>query len=208
MAVGWDPEGILAAPKGGHISRRQLQKQIVDDKELQEQMEKERQKARAELQARREARKLPETQAEIVEFFLETESDEMEFEVARCRPLLTEDLFAYVQQQISEERFKTSANQDRVAELELLLNYLKGAVEKLDSAVQGKVTPLERMKKLLTSKDKKATLLEMAGNNEIDTALLDLLQQNIDGAKAAGQKEPAEFMEKIRDAARKFVMTV
>lgn len=48
----------------------------------------------------------------------------------------------------------------------------------------------------------------IAGNNEIDTALLDLLQQNIDGAKAAGQKEPAEFMEKIRDAARKFVMTV
>lgn len=45
----------------------------------------------------------------------------------------------------------------------MLLNYLKGAVEKLDSAVQGKVTPLERMKKLLTSKDKKATLLEMAG---------------------------------------------
>lgn len=46
----------MAAPKGGHISRRQLQKQIVDDKELQEQMEKERQKARAELQARREVR--------------------------------------------------------------------------------------------------------------------------------------------------------
>ncbi len=49
-----DPEGILAAPKGGHISRRQLQKQIVDDKELQAEMEKEREKARAELQARRE----------------------------------------------------------------------------------------------------------------------------------------------------------
>ncbi len=49
-----DPEGILAPPKGGHISRRQLQKQIVDDKELQEQVEEERLKARAELQARRE----------------------------------------------------------------------------------------------------------------------------------------------------------
>lgn len=55
-----------------------------------------------------QARKLPETQAEIVEFFLETESDEMEFEVARCRPLLTEDLFAYVQQQISASRSHTS----------------------------------------------------------------------------------------------------
>ncbi|BDA41411.1 hypothetical protein COCOBI_02-1910 [Coccomyxa sp. Obi] len=202
-----DPEGILAPPKGGHISRRQLQKQIVDDKELKEQVEKERLKARAELQARREARKLPQTHAETVEFFLETESEEMEFEVARCRPMLTEDFFGYLQQQISEERFKASANQDRVAELELLQNYLKGAVEKLDNAVQGKVAPLDRMKKLLMSKDKKAMLLEMAGNNEIDTALIDLLQQNIDAAKAAGQKEPAEFMEKIRDAARKFVMT-
>ncbi len=64
---------------------------------------------------------------------------------------------------VGEERFKASANQDRVAELELLMNYLKGAVQKLDSAVEGKVAPLERMKKLLTSKDKKATLLEMAG---------------------------------------------
>ncbi len=73
-----------------------------------------------------------------------------------------------------EERFKASANQDRVAELELLQNYLKGAVEKLDNAVQGKVAPMERMKKLLMSKDKKAMLLEMAGMstaNNIPTAI-------------------------------------
>ena len=47
----------------------------------------------------------------------------------------------------------------------------------------------------------------VTGNNEIDSALLDLLQQNIDAARAAGQKEPAEFMEKVRDAARKFLIT-
>jgi hypothetical protein len=51
-------------------------------------------------------------------------------------------------------------------------------------------------------------LCAVAGNNEIDEALIDLLQQNIDAAKAAGQKEPAEFMEKVRDAARKFVIKV
>jgi hypothetical protein len=45
------------------------------------------------------------------------------------------------------------------------------------------------------------------GNNEIDRPLLDLLQQNIDAAKSAGQAEPAAFMEKVRDAARKFVLT-
>ncbi len=46
-----------------------------------------------------------------------------------------------------------------------------------------------------------------AGNNEIDNGLLDLLQENIDAAKAAGQPEPAQFMEKVRDAAKKFVMS-
>lgn len=46
-----------------------------------------------------------------------------------------------------------------------------------------------------------------AGNNEIDKPLIDLLQQNIDAARQAGQAEPAEFMEKVRDAARKFVLT-
>ena len=46
-----------------------------------------------------------------------------------------------------------------------------------------------------------------AGNNEIDNGLLDLLQQNIDAANAAGQPEPAQFMEKVRDAAKKFVMS-
>ena len=48
-----------------------------------------------------QARKLPQTHAETVEFFLTTESEEMEYEVARCRPLLTEELFGYLQQQIS-----------------------------------------------------------------------------------------------------------
>jgi hypothetical protein len=62
-----------------------------------------------------------------------------------------------------EERFKANSNQDRVAELELLQGYLKEAVQKIDSEVQGKVAPLERMKRLLMAKDKRATLLEMAG---------------------------------------------
>ncbi len=47
-----------------------------------------------------------------------------------------------------------------------------------------------------------------AGNNEIDQPLLDLLQQNIDAAKASGQEKPAEFMEKVRDAAKRYMITV
>lgn len=45
-----------------------------------------------------------------------------------------------------------------------------------------------------------------AESNQIDEPLLNLLKQNADAARAAGQPEPAEFMEKIRDAARKFLI--
>lgn len=49
--------------------------------------------------------------------------------------------------------------------------------------------------------------LRHVGDNEIDSGLLDLLQENIDAAKAAGQTEASQFMEKVRDAARKFVLS-
>lgn len=51
-----DPEGLLAAPKGGHISRRMLSRQAQDDEELKEQMDKAREEARQELSAQREVR--------------------------------------------------------------------------------------------------------------------------------------------------------
>jgi hypothetical protein len=49
-----DPEGILAAPKGGHIQRRSLQKQIAQDKELAAKVEQAKELARQELLAARE----------------------------------------------------------------------------------------------------------------------------------------------------------
>ena len=50
-----------------------------------------------------------------------------------------------------------------MGELELLLQYLEQAVAKIDSAVQQSTAPIDRMKRLLTAKDKRATLLQMAG---------------------------------------------
>lgn len=52
-----------------------------------------------------QARKVPTTNAGIVEYLMETESSEMEYETARCRPLLTEDFFRYIQQEISAQFF-------------------------------------------------------------------------------------------------------
>lgn len=47
----------------------------------------------------------------------------------------------------------------------------------------------------------------LAGSNQIDKPLLDLLQQNIDAAKGAGHADAAVFMERVRDAARKYMLT-
>lgn len=48
-----DPEGILAAPQGGHIQRRSFEKQLAQDKALARQVEREREQARAQLEAER-----------------------------------------------------------------------------------------------------------------------------------------------------------
>jgi hypothetical protein len=66
---------------------------------------------------------------------------------------------------------------------------------------------VDRMKKLLSAPDKKATILEMAAANEIDQALMDLLTQNIDAARAAEQEDAAKFMEKVKQAAAKYLVT-
>jgi uncharacterized coiled-coil protein SlyX len=88
-------------------------------------------------------------------------------------------------------------SEERLAELELLRQYLEEAAEAVDKAVASTSTAVERMRKLLTSPDKKAMIIEMAEANEIDVPLMDLLQQNIDGAKAANQPDAAAFMEKV-----------
>jgi hypothetical protein len=51
-----DPEGLLAAPRGDHIQRRTMAKQIAQDKELAAKVEKEREEARQQLLREREVR--------------------------------------------------------------------------------------------------------------------------------------------------------
>ena len=49
----------------------------------------------------RQARKQPASHAELVEYFLDTEGEEMNFEVARCRPMITDDFMAHLSAAIS-----------------------------------------------------------------------------------------------------------
>ena len=156
-----------------------------------------------------------------------------------------------------EERFSSTVNAGRLAELEHLQEFLQAAVAAVDATVAVQSAPAERLRRLLSAPDKKATLLQMAGelpcehtrcwrvlirlsmhvdlrrpliglscqrglqhngglpedgicvagDGEIDRALLDLMQQNIDAATAAGQAQAVEFMTKIRVAAMKFLIT-
>ena len=49
-----DPEGLLRAPQGGHISRRILQKEVEQNKEMQEELEKLKREKGEELERQRE----------------------------------------------------------------------------------------------------------------------------------------------------------
>ena len=62
-----------------------------------------------------------------------------------------------------ESRFSSSPEEGRIAELEGLQNFLKEGVAAIDSRTSALAAPTERLRKLLTAKDKKATINEMAG---------------------------------------------
>ena len=49
-----------------------------------------------------QARPVPSTQAALIDYFLETESGEMQYETARMRPLLSDDWFSFLAKSISE----------------------------------------------------------------------------------------------------------
>ncbi|EFJ50247.1 hypothetical protein VOLCADRAFT_80381 [Volvox carteri f. nagariensis] len=208
-AVNYDPEQLFKRPpETGLISRRMTHKMMEQNKDFASQMQRAKDDIRRQVLTRREARNPPEDPMELVEYMLNTEAEDMEFEVARCRPKLTPAFFKQLDSVIGAERFAAKPDQERLAELETLRQYLEEAVEAVDKAVVKTASAAERLKKLLTAKDKKETILEMVAANEIDQALVDLLQQNIDAAKAAEQTAPAEFMEKVKMAVSKYLVTV
>ena len=49
-----DPEGLLRAPQSGHISRRILQKEVEQNKEMQEELDKLKREKGEELERQRE----------------------------------------------------------------------------------------------------------------------------------------------------------
>jgi hypothetical protein len=62
----------------------------------------------------------------------------------------------------TQERFAPKPDEERLAELEALRQYLEEAKEAVDVAVASNISAVERMKKLLTAPDKKEMIREMA----------------------------------------------
>eukprot|EP00877_Chromochloris_zofingiensis_P004637 jgi/Chrzof1/14174/Cz08g28060.t1 len=206
--VNWDPDNVLGAPQTGHINRRMMHRQMQQDKEFAATVQRTSDEGRKQVLLRRQSRVPPEDHFQLIEFFLNTDAEDMEWEVARCRPKMTPDFFKQLDTLIGQERFAAKPDEERLAELDTLRQYLDEAREAVDKAVASTTSAVDRVKKLLTAQDKKTTIREMAENNEIDQALMDLLQQNIDAARNAEQEQAALFMEKVKTAAAKFFVAV
>lgn len=67
----------------------------------------------------------PKDLEEFVEYFLNTDMDDMRYEVTRYRPKLTPEFFTYLDKVIGMERFSDDPNQERISELESLRAYLE-----------------------------------------------------------------------------------
>ncbi|GKU95482.1 hypothetical protein SLEP1_g8839 [Rubroshorea leprosula] len=206
--IGWDPEGLLGPPQTGHIARREFQRRLEKDADAREAFEQHVREEKERRRALRQSRVIPDTPEELVEYFLNTEAQEIEFEIARLRPRLDQELFSHLQFEIGQIRFavsKTEAMEDRLIELEALQKALQEGTEAYDTMQGELITAKQSLTKILTSKDVKATLLEMVEQNELNRSLLTLLDENIANAQIANQKQAAAFMEKVRAAVLKYI---
>ncbi|WCJ26008.1 hypothetical protein M5689_007859 [Euphorbia peplus] len=208
--IGWDPEGILGPPQSGHIARREFQSRMERDSDAREDFERQVREEKERRQTLRMSRVAPDTAAELIEYFLDTEAQDIEFEIGRLRPRLNEEFYAQLKFELGQLRFavtKTQDMEDRVIELETLQKALQEGAEAYDKLQTDLLKAKNSLTKILSSKDMKATLLEMVELNELNRSFLTLLDENIASASGSNQKEAAAFMEKLRSAVLKY-MTV
>jgi hypothetical protein len=184
LEINYDPEGLFPdvdESASSMLIDRKLKAQEVELAEKEEEAQKkEYEKARAELEAAREARvqPTPAAHAELVAYFFDTEFNEMEYEIVKQRPLLTEDFFSYLKAAMEEE-----GDEEEKGKLEALYAVTSEFVGFVDQTTRAMLSPLERLKKLLESKDKRAMILEMVDKDELDLNLMALLKTNINTAK-------------------------
>lgn len=206
--IGWDPEGILAAPQPGHIARLEFRRRLESDSDAREAFDRQVKEEQERRRKEREARVIPDTEAGLVEFFLDTDAREIEIEIGRLRPRLNKGFFDYIQREIATIKFavtRTAEMEDRLIELEAMQKVIGEGVEAYDKLQNDLVTAKERLTKILQSRDRKTTLLEMVERNELNMSILTLLDENIASAKTSNQEEAVAFMEGVRSSMLKYI---
>ncbi|WOL09642.1 IRK-interacting protein-like isoform X1 [Canna indica] len=193
VCVGWDPEGILGPPQRGHIARIELKRRLEKDAVARDEFDRQLREEREQRRKRREARVVPETIEGLIEYFLDTEAREIEVEIARLRPRLNKEFFDHVQAELGQLRFainKTTEVEDRLVELEAMQKVLLEGTEAYDKMQIDLFSAKERLMKILQSKDRKSTVLEMVEKNELNRSILALLDENIASAHSSNQTSP------------------
>ena len=204
LEISYDPEGLFPEVDETAASMlidkklraRELELEKKEDEERQEEYEK----AREELEAARDARVQPTTHAELVAYFFDTEFNEMEYEIVKQRPKLTDAFFAHLIEVKAAE-----TDEEERGKLDALYTVTSEFVGFVDQTTRAMLSPLERLTKLLNAPDKRAMILEMVDKDELDLNLMALLKTNINTARQGGAEDAAVFMEKIYKAAAKFV---
>jgi len=204
LEISYDPEGLFPdvdeTASSMLIDKKLRQREMELDKAEEDERKEEYEKARAELEAAREAREQPGTNQEVIDYLFATEFNEMEYEIVKQRPKLTDEFFAFL-----IERMNTVDDADEKGKLDALYKVTGDFVGFVDQTTRAMLSPLERLTKLLNSKDKRSMILEMVDKDELDVNLMALLKTNINTARTGGAEDAAVFMEKIYKAAAKFV---
>jgi len=205
LEISYDPDGLFPevdeSSASMMIDRRLGMRQAEMDADVEEEMKKKHEEARAALQEARDARVQPgpEDPEALVTYFFETEINEMEYEIVRCRPLLVDSFFQHLQKTVDASEGLEKEKR------EALYTVTSNFVGFVDQTTRAMLQPQERMIKLLTAKDKKAMILEMVETGELDVNLMALLKTNENTARQAGRTQEADFMKKIYNACAKFV---
>lgn len=186
----------------------EFKKRLEKDAGAREAFEREIREEKERRRAVRESRVVPDKPAELVEYFLDTEAREIEFEIARLRPRLDNEFFSHLQVELGKLRFavsKTQDMEDRLIELEALQKALQEGTEAYDKMQNDLIVARNSLTKILTSEDIKTTLLDMVEKNEINRSLLALLDENISNAHMANQVQVADYMQKLRGLVLKYI---
>ncbi|XP_022759076.1 uncharacterized protein LOC111305628 isoform X2 [Durio zibethinus] len=126
------------------------------------------------------AKEIPDTPGELIEYFLDTEAQEIEFKIARLRQRLDEEFFSHLKFEIGQIRFavsKTEDMEDRLIELEALQKALQEGTEAYDKMQADLIAAKKSLTNILTSKDIKATKQAVAFMEKVRAAVLKYLMR-------------------------------